>query len=68
MSAPAPALGHLKIADNAISASYEVHVDVPRVNRGIVVQLRPRNFAETAAHFVRVTTAVKWPSTEHDID
>jgi hypothetical protein len=68
MSAPAPALGHLRIEDNAISASYEVRVDIPRANRGIVVELRPRNFAETAAHLLRVTTAVKWPSTERDID
>ena len=76
-------LGSLKIADNAVSASYECVLDAeheqqiagravaqvvhtPR-NRGIVVELKPRTFAETAAHFVQVTTPVGWPS-ENDID
>jgi hypothetical protein len=85
MSAPARALGSLRIADNAVSASYEgvldadresqiveravaKVVDVVRPDRGIVVELKPRTFTETATHFVRATAPVEWPSEEHDID
>jgi hypothetical protein len=36
--------------------------------RGVVVELRKRNFAETAAHFLRIATPVNIPSGEPDID
>ena len=34
---------------------------------GLVTELKPRNFMETAAHFRRVTTPVEWPSDDPDI-
>jgi hypothetical protein len=36
--------------------------------RGVVVELRPRTFTETAAHFLSVTTPVTWPTDQPDID
>jgi hypothetical protein len=39
-----------------------------QTTRGVVVELRPRTFTETAAHFVSVTKAVAWSTDEHDID
>jgi hypothetical protein len=36
-------------------------------NYGIVVQLEPRDFQQTATHFLRVATPVQWP-VESDID
>jgi|HubBroStandDraft_1064217.scaffolds.fasta_scaffold1599964_2 hypothetical protein len=39
-----------------------------RTARPVVVELKPRNFAETAAHFLSVVTPVEWPIDEHDID
>jgi hypothetical protein len=75
MSATAPAR-LVSFPDNAVPASYKgvidadreaAQVDAPRPNRGIVVELKSRNFTDTAAHFARATTPVKWPL-EHDID
>ncbi len=37
-------------------------------HRGIVVELRPRTFTETANHFRLVTKAVDWPQDSPDID
>lgn len=39
-----------------------------RSSSAIVVELRPRHFEETACHFLRVATPVKWPVDEPDID
>lgn len=36
--------------------------------RGIVVELKPRNFTETAAHFLSIAKRVEWPTDEADID
>jgi hypothetical protein len=36
--------------------------------RGIVVELKPRTFAETASHFQSVARPVAWPHDEADID
>jgi hypothetical protein len=36
--------------------------------RGVVVELKPRHFSETADHFLRVATPVEWPLDEVDID
>jgi len=40
----------------------------PRSVRGIVVELKPRNFTETAAHFLSIAKPVEWPTDEPDID
>jgi hypothetical protein len=40
----------------------------PRPARGVVVELRPRNFTETAAHFLSIAKPVQWPIDEPDID
>ena len=87
MSATARAmLGSVKVADNAVSASYEGVWDVDRQrrlvaeavagvavqlstrSRGVVVELKPRHFSETAEHFLRVATPIDWPTDEPDID
>jgi hypothetical protein len=39
-----------------------------QVTRGVVVELRPRTFTETAAHFQRVATPITWSTDEYDID
>jgi hypothetical protein len=36
--------------------------------RGIVVELKPRTFNETAAHFASIAKSVDWPLDEPDID
>lgn len=47
----------------------KVMVAVPaQSGRGIVVELRPRNFTETAAHFQSVTTLITWSTDEYDVD
>lgn len=40
----------------------------PRPVRGIVVELKPRNFTETAAHFLSIAKPVEWSTDEADID
>jgi hypothetical protein len=41
----------------------------PRADRGIVVELKPRTFTETAAHFLKITKPVHWPvDNQPDID
>jgi hypothetical protein len=40
----------------------------PRPVRGVIVELKPRNFAETAAHFLSIAKPVEWPIDEADID
>lgn len=40
----------------------------PRATRGVIVELKPRNFAETAAHFLSIAKPVEWPADEADID
>ena len=40
----------------------------PRPVRGVVVELKPRTFTETAAHFLSVAQPVDWPLDEADID
>ena len=52
----------------AKSLAQVVVVASAQPTRGVVVELRPRNFTETAAHFVSVTKAVAWPTDENDID
>lgn len=37
-------------------------------HRGVVVELQPRDFQQTAAHFLRVATQVEWPAEDHDVD
>jgi hypothetical protein len=37
-------------------------------HRGIVVEIKPRTFTETANHFRLVTKAVDWPQDAPDID
>jgi hypothetical protein len=37
-------------------------------DRRAVVELTPRHFEQTAAHFLRVATPFKWPTDEADID
>jgi hypothetical protein len=37
-------------------------------HRGIVVELKPRTFTETANHFRLVTKTVDWPQDAPDID
>ncbi len=39
-----------------------------RVGRGAVVELKPRQFGETARHFLRVATSVDWPADGPDTD
>jgi len=36
--------------------------------RGVVVELQPRDFRQTAAHFLRIATPVAWPTDGHDVD
>jgi len=36
--------------------------------RGVVVELKPRSFTETASHFQSVAKPVAWPHDEADID
>ena len=36
--------------------------------RGVVVELKPRTFTETASHFQSVAKRVAWPNDEADID
>jgi hypothetical protein len=40
----------------------------PHSRRGIVVELKPRTFAQTASHFQSVAKPVAWPNDEADID
>ncbi len=40
----------------------------PRATRGVIVELKPRNFTETAAHFLSISKPVEWPVDEPDID
>jgi hypothetical protein len=40
----------------------------PHPRRGIVVELKPRTFVETASHFQSVTKPAEWPTDEADID
>jgi len=40
----------------------------PRPYRGVVVELQPRDFQQSAAHFLRVATPIAWPVDDHDID
>ena len=37
-------------------------------HRGVVVELQPRDFQQSAAHFLRVATPIAWPVDDHDID
>jgi hypothetical protein len=39
-----------------------------RATRGMVVELKPRQFSETAEHFLRVAMPVEWSHDEADID
>jgi hypothetical protein len=52
----------------AKSLSQSIFSDPVQPVRGVVVELRPRTFTETAAHFKSVTTPVTWPTDEYDID
>lgn len=45
-----------------------VAADMVRPLRGVVVELKPRNFTETAAHFLSIARPIDWPSDEADID
>ncbi|MGB6596194.1 MAG: hypothetical protein WBE70_03640 [Candidatus Acidiferrum sp.] len=36
--------------------------------RGVVVELKPRTFTETASHFLNIAKPVAWPHDEADID
>jgi hypothetical protein len=37
-------------------------------HRGVVVELQPKNFQQTAAHFLRVATPAERPTDDHDVD
>jgi hypothetical protein len=37
-------------------------------HRAVVVELQPRSFQQTAAHFLRVATPSEWPADDHDVD
>jgi hypothetical protein len=52
----------------AKSLAQSIFTDSAQPVRGVVVELRPRTFTETAAHFKTVTTPVTWPTDEYDID
>jgi hypothetical protein len=39
-----------------------------RPNRRVVLELTPRHFTQTAAHFLSIATPVDWPLDEPDVD
>jgi hypothetical protein len=40
----------------------------PHPRRGVIVELQPKDFQQTASHFLRVATATEWPGDDHDVD
>lgn len=52
----------------AKSLSQPIFAEPVQPSRGVVVELRPRTFTETAAHFQSVTTPVPLYTDENDID
>jgi hypothetical protein len=58
--------GDLRILAKSLSQSK--FADTVQPTRGVAVELRPRTFMETAAHFQSVTTPVTWSTDEYDID
>jgi len=53
--------------DSVVVAAEPVRVATGR-RRGIVVELKPRTFTETANHFRAVATRIDWPLDEADVD
>jgi hypothetical protein len=55
-----------RIVETSVAA---VASATPRASRGVVVELKPRTFSETAAHFLSIAQPVEWPvDDEADID
>jgi hypothetical protein len=52
----------------AKTLSQSINADPVQPVRGVVVELRPRTFKETAAHFKSASTPVTWPADEFDVD
>lgn len=57
--------GHRMMASAVAELAPECAARPPR---GIVVELRPRDFSETAGHFLSIAKPVEWPIDEADID
>ncbi len=52
----------------ALEIAHAMEAVPAHAHRGIVVELQPRDFQQTAAHFLRVATPVAWLTDEHDVD
>jgi len=58
----------LAFEPNEVAIAAELVRVTSSQRRGIVVELRPRTFTETAAHFGAVAKKIDWPLDEPDVD
>jgi hypothetical protein len=63
-----PALCGLMFEPNEVAIAAELVRVTSSQRRGIVIELKPRTFTETAGHFGTVTRKINWPLDEPDVD
>ena len=67
-AAPCVTVTDDKLEERILAAVMARFMVAPNRPQAVVVQLTPRNFTETAIHFLKVTKRVEWPTDEADID